>query len=70
MRNETHYLCRVPWANTIVVYGEQDYKYQRTHEERLLVPDPKNNVVLLAQGTRKDMLMLRECFRGELTNVS
>lgn len=67
---EQWYLCRVPWGNTIVVLSEGNYKYQRNHEERLRVPDPKRAMVLIAQGSKEDMMMLKECFKGELTNVS
>lgn len=67
---EQWYLCRVPWGNTIVVLSDGNYKYQRNHEERLRVPDPKRAMVLIAQGSKEDMMMLKECFKGELTNVS
>jgi hypothetical protein len=70
MMREQWYLCRVPWMNTIVVFTEQDYNYQRKHEQGLFVPDPENDVVLLAQGSFKEMMLLKGCFKGELTNVS
>lgn len=68
--SETHYLCRVPWNGMVITLPEKDYRYQRHHEENLHVPDPKNAMVLLAQGSKADMMMLRNCFKRELTNVS
>lgn len=67
---EQWYLCRVPCYDIVVLYHEKDYNYQRHHEASLRVPDPKRAMVLLAQGSKEDMLMLKECFKGELTNVS
>ena len=48
---------------------QKDYKYMRHHEERLNVPDPKNDLVLLAQGTKQEMILYYK-LAGELTNVS
>jgi len=67
---EQWYLCRVPSTGIVIVLGETDYKYQRNHEERLHVPDEKYNMVLLAQGSFKEMMLFKNCFEGELTNVS
>lgn len=67
---ETHYLCRVPWNGMVILLPERDYNYQRMHEARLRVPEPKRAMVLLAQGSKADMMMLKNCFWGELTNVS
>jgi hypothetical protein len=67
---EQWYLCRVPWNGFVILLHEKDYSYQRYHEASLRVPDPKNKVVLLAQGSKEDMMMLKECFKGDLTNVS
>ena len=70
---ETYYLCRVPWKHergaTIVLYAEGDYKYQRHHEQNLRVPNPDSAVVLLAQGSFKEMMLFKE-LAGDLTNVS
>lgn len=68
---ELWYLCRVPnsvWP--IIVLREGDYNYQRRHEMHLHVPNHENALVLLAKGTRQDMMLLKDCFIGELTNVS
>ena len=53
----------------VIVLRETDYKYMRHHEERLNVPDPKNELVLLAQGTKREMILYYK-LAGELTNVS
>lgn len=68
--DEAYYLCRVPWNGMVITLPEKDYKFQRNHEANLRVPDPKNAMVLIAQGSKEDMMMLRNCFKGELTNVS
>ena len=52
-----------------IILPEQDYKYQRMHEANLRVPDPKNAMVLLAQGSFKEMKLFKE-LAGDLTNVS
>ena len=55
----------------VIVLRETDYKYQRNHEERLHVPDPDNNIVLLAQGSWREMRLYQELITGRsLTNVS
>jgi hypothetical protein len=54
----------------VIILPEKDYKYQRNHEAQLRVPSPKTDMVLLAQGSKADMMMLKNCFKGELTNVS
>jgi len=51
------------------MFRERDYNYQRHHEERLHVPDPKNNVVLLAQGYREEIKAYYDLINGGLTNV-
>ena len=48
---------------------QKDYKYMRHHEERLNVPDPKNDLVVLAKGSFKEMLLFKN-LAGDLTNVS
>lgn len=67
---ETYYLCRVPWNGMVITLPERDYNFQRMHEKRLHVPSPQTDMVLLAQGSKGDMMLLKECFKGELTNVS
>lgn len=67
--SETNYLCRVPSTGIVIILREEDYKYQRNHEERLNVPDPKNDLVVLAQGTKREMILYYK-LAGELTNVS
>jgi hypothetical protein len=68
---EPYYLCRVPSNGLVVVLREQDYKYQRNHEDRLRVPDPDSNILLLAKGTWREMKMYHNLITGRsLTNVS
>lgn len=67
---EQWYLCRVPWTGMVITLREGNYRYLRMHEAQLRVPDPKRAMVLIAQGSEKEMMMLKECFEGELTNVS
>ena len=69
MWNEKYYLCKSPMTDCYVFVNERDYKYQRMHEAQLRVPDPKNDFVLLAQGTKKEMMLFKE-LAGDLTNVS
>ena len=57
---ETHYLCRMPLSGGLIILSERDYKYQRMHEKRLYVPSPQANVVLLAQGSKKEMMLFKE----------
>ena len=66
---EQWYLCRVPWSGYVILLDEKDYKYQRNHEARLYVPDEKYNMVLLAKGSYKEMVLFKD-LAGELTNVS
>ena len=71
MRSEQWYLCRVPSTEMIVMYPEKDYRYQRHHEARLRVPDPDYNVVLLAQGTKREVRAYYDLINGgDITNVS
>jgi hypothetical protein len=65
---EQYYLCRVPSSDMVIVLREEDYKYQRNHEDRLRVPDPDNNVVLLAQGGWKEMRLYQDLIIGKGTN--
>lgn len=68
---EIYYLCRVPMTGYVIVLRETDYRYQRNHEERLRVPDPDGAMVLLAQGSWKEMRLYQSLMLGrELTNVS
>ena len=60
---EPYYLCRVPRTKEVVVLTDMDYRYQRLHESQLRVPDPKNNFVLLAQGSEKLMKQYRNLMR-------
>lgn len=66
---EQWYLCRVPWNGYVILLDEKDYKYQRMHEKRLHVPSPQTDMVLLAKGSFKEMMLFKE-LAGELTNVS
>ena len=58
--SDTHYLCRTPITGGLIILSERDYKYQRNHEARLFVRDPKSAVVLLAQGSKKEMMLFKE----------
>ena len=51
----TYYLCRVPTSGTVIILPEKDYEYMRLHERQLYVPDEEYNLLLLAQGTKKQM---------------
>jgi hypothetical protein len=65
------YLCRVPDTGLVIVLREEDYRYRRNHEANLRVPDPDYNIVLLAQGTWREMRMYYDLITGRsLTNVS
>jgi hypothetical protein len=65
------YLCRVPDTGIVIVLREEDYKYRRNHEARLREPDSSYNIVLLAQGTWREMWMYYNLINGgNLTNVS
>ena len=66
--NEQYYLCRVPSSDMVIVLREQDYKYQRNHEERLRVPNPDDAVVLLAHGGWKEMRLYQDLIIGRGTN--
>jgi len=67
---EQWYLCRVPSYGLVVLFRERDYNYQRLHESQLRVPDPDNDVVLLAQGNKEEMYLYYNLINGGLTNVS
>ena len=67
--SEQYYLCHVPMYGWNIILPQKDYKYMRNHEKRLNVPDPKNDLVLLAQGTKREMVLYYK-LAGELTNVS
>jgi len=69
MMSDTYYLCHVPMHGWNIILPQKDYKYMRHHEERLNVPDPKNELVLLAQGTKREMILYYK-LAGDLTNVS
>ena len=56
--SETHYLCRVPMTGGVIMLKERDYKYMRHHEASLRVPDPSQNLVLLAHGSKREMDLL------------
>jgi hypothetical protein len=58
--SDTHYLCRTPVTGGLIILSERDYKYQRHHEARLYVLDPKGELVLLAQGSKKEMWLFKE----------
>jgi hypothetical protein len=50
---------------------EGDYNYMRNHERGLYVPDPDNNLVLLAQGTKEEVKAYYNLIKGkDITNVS
>jgi len=61
---EQWYLCRVPWTGRVIRLPERDYRYMRNHEERLRVPDPENNLVLLAQGYKHEVLAYHSLITG------
>ena len=62
--SETHYLCRVPMTGGVIMLKERDYKYMRHHEASLRVPDPSQNLVLLAQGTKKEVRAYYDLING------
>jgi hypothetical protein len=65
------YLCRVPETGIVIVLREEDYKYRRNHEARLREPDSNYNIVLLAEGTWREMWMYYNLINGgNITNVS
>jgi hypothetical protein len=66
---DTYYLCRVPSYDIIVMFNERDYRYQRLVESQLNVPNEANNVVLLAQGTKKQVRMYYDLIKED-NNVS
>jgi len=66
---DIYYLCRVPMHGWNIVLPEQDYNYMRNHESRLRVPDPDNDLVVLAEGSFKDVMLFKK-LAGDLTNVS
>ena len=70
MMRENWYLCRVPRHDLVVMFRERDYNYQRMHEAQLRVPDPKNAMVLLAQGYREEVKAYYDLINGkDITNV-
>jgi hypothetical protein len=69
MLDETYYLCRVPAYDIIVMFNERDYRYQRLVESQMNVPNEANNVVLLAQGTKKQVRMYYDLIKED-NNVS
>lgn len=69
MLDETYYLCRVPAYDIIVMFNERDYRYQRLVESQLNVPNEAYNVVLLAQGTKKQVRMYYDLIKED-NNVS
>ena len=64
----------MPEFDTIVMYPERDYRYRRHHEASLRVPDPENNIELLAQGNKEEIFAYYKLLTGytprSLTNVS
>jgi len=69
MLDETYYLCRLPSYDIIVMFNERDYRYQCVVESQLNVPNEANNVVLLAQGTKKQIRMYYDLMKED-NNVS
>ncbi len=68
---EQYYLCRAPVTGYVIMLKEQDYNYMRNHERTLRVPDPDNNLVLLAQGTKEEVKAYYNLIKGkDITNVS
>ena len=68
---ETYYLCRVPSTKLVIILKEDDYNYMRNHERSLHVPDPEYNIILLAQGTKKEVKAYYDLINGrDITNVS
>ena len=61
---EQWYLCRVPMTGGVIMLKERDYKYMRHHEASLRVPDPSQNLVLLAQGTKKEVRAYYDLING------
>lgn len=71
MSREQYYLCRVPRHGLVVMLKEGDYNYMRNHERGLHVPDPEYNIILLAQGTKKEVKAYYDLINGrDITNVS
>ena len=71
MMSDTYYLCRAPVTGYVLMLKEGDYNYMRNHERGLYVPDPDNNLVLLAQGTKDEVKAYHNLITGRsLTNVS
>jgi len=69
MTEETYYLCRVPSYDIIVMFNERDYRYQRIVESHLNEPNEAKNMVLLAQGTKKQIRMYYDLIKED-NNVS
>ena len=55
---EQWYLCRVPCYDIVVLYHEKDYNYQRHHEANLRVRKPENAIVLVEDGSKREMDLL------------
>jgi cobalamin biosynthesis Co2+ chelatase CbiK len=66
---EPYYLCRLPRTGVVILLKEGDYKYMRNHERGLYVPDPDNNLVLLAQGTKHEVVAYYNLINGGNLNV-
>ena len=70
MLSEKYYLCRAPVTGYVIMLKEQDYNYMRNHERGLFVPDPDNDLVLLAQGMKHEIQAYYNLINGKgLTNV-
>lgn len=54
----------MPWTGAVIRVPERDYRYMRNHEERLRVPDPENNLVLLAQGYEHEVIAYYKLLTG------
>ena len=66
-----YYLCRVANTGGVIMVGHGDYRFLRNHEERLRVPDPDGALVLLAQGTKREVSAYYDLINGgNITNVS
>jgi hypothetical protein len=66
---ETYYLCRLPSYDIIVMFNERDYRYQCVVESQLNVPNEAYKMVLLAQGTKKQIRMYYDLMKED-NNVS
>jgi hypothetical protein len=67
---ETHYLCRLPSYDIIVMFNEKDYRQERLVESRIRRDVPERyNMVLLAQGTKELIRMYYDLMKED-NNVS